>query len=72
MNEQREKFDQLPLEIRQKFGMNFQNWAATAGEADWLEKMGISMKTDAAAQSDQSNGTVNVTKKEENADEQKQ
>ena len=45
MNEQREKFDMLPLEIRQKFGMNFQNWAATAGEAEWFEKMGISTKT---------------------------
>lgn len=41
MNEQKEKFDALPLEIRQKFGMNFQNWAATAGEEEWLNKMGI-------------------------------
>lgn len=45
MNEQREKFDRLPLEIRQKFEMNFQSWAATAGETEWLEKMGISTKT---------------------------
>lgn len=72
MNEQREKFDQLPLEIRQKFGMNFQNWAATAGEQEWLEKMGISTKNDAAAQHDQSNEAVKKTKKEVDADEQKQ
>ena len=50
MNEQREKFNQLPLEVRQKFGMNFEQWAATAGESEWLEKMGILTKNDAAAQ----------------------
>lgn len=72
MNEQREKFDMLPLEIRQKFGMNFQNWAATAGEAEWLEKMGISTKTSDAAQPDQNNETVKITKNGIKADEQKQ
>lgn len=41
MNEQREKFDQLPLDIRQKFGMSFEKWAATAGEESWLEAMGL-------------------------------
>lgn len=69
MNEQREKFDQLPLEIRQKFGMNFQNWAATAGEQEWLEKMGISTKKDTAAASQDA---AESTKNEVNADEQKQ
>ena len=69
MNEQREKFDMLPLEIRQKFGMNFQNWAATAGEAEWLEKMGISTKNEAKAQPPD---TAVSTKNEVNANEQKQ
>lgn len=72
MNEQREKFDQLPLEIRQKFGMNFQNWAATAGEADWLEKMGILTKTSNAAQPNQNTETDKKTKNEVNKDEPKQ
>ncbi len=69
MNEQREKFDQLPLEIRQKFGMNFEKWAATAGEEQWLEKMGILTKNNAAAQQPD---TAVSTKKEVNTDEQKQ
>lgn len=69
MNEQREKFNQLPLEIRQKFGMNFEQWAATAGEKEWLEKMGILTEKDAAAQQ---TDTAVSTKKEVSADEQKQ
>ena len=34
MNEQKEKFETLPLEIRNKFNNNFDNWAATAGEQE--------------------------------------
>lgn len=41
MSEQRDKFEQLPLEIREKFGHSFEQWAATAGEKEWCEKMGI-------------------------------
>lgn len=40
MKDKEAEFNQLPLEIRQKFGMSFQNWAATAGEEEWLDKMG--------------------------------
>lgn len=54
MNEQKEKFDALPLEIRNKFNNNFDNWAATAGEKEWLENMGIMPKKEAEAQPDQS------------------
>lgn len=72
MNEQREKFDELPLEIRQRFGMNFQNWAATAGEQEWLEKMGISTKNDAAAQVDQNAESVKLPKNEVNKNEPEQ
>lgn len=46
MNEKREQFNQLPLNIRQAFGMNFENWMATAGEKEWLDKMGIKIQQD--------------------------
>lgn len=62
MNEQKEKFDALPLEIRNKFDNNFDNWAATAGEPKWLENMGI--KTNQSATAAQPN-TAESTKKEE-------
>lgn len=62
MNEQKEKFNALPLEIRNRFGNNFDNWAATAGEPEWLENMGIMTNQSAAAE--QSN-TAESTKKEE-------
>lgn len=41
MNEKREQFNQMPLAIRQQFGMNFETWMATAGEPEWLNKMGF-------------------------------
>ena len=62
MNEQKEKFETLPLEIKNKFNNNFDNWAATAGDPEWLEKMGIMPKNDAATQEP---GTAASTKKEE-------
>lgn len=47
MNEKREEFNQLPLSIRQAFGMNFESWMATAGEKEWLDKMGIKIQQNA-------------------------
>lgn len=44
MNEQREKFNALPLDIKQKFGNSFEEWAASAGNKQWLEKMGMLKK----------------------------
>ena len=41
MASQREKFDMLPVEIKQKFGNDWVQWAAQSGTNDWLEKMGI-------------------------------
>lgn len=41
MNAQREKFDALPVAIKQKFDNSFEVWASTSGTSDWLEKMGI-------------------------------
>lgn len=64
MNDQKEKFEKLPLEIRNKFNNNFDNWAATAGEPEWLENMGIMPKNDAAADV---RSTAESTKKEDKA-----
>lgn len=61
MNEQKEKFEALPLKIRNKFGNNFDNWAATAGEPEWLENMGIIPEKEAAAPQPD---TAESTKKE--------
>lgn len=41
MQSQREKFESLPVEIKQKFGNDWVQWAAQSGSEDWLEKMGI-------------------------------
>lgn len=41
MTAQREKFDALPVTIKQKFGNSFEVWASTSGTGEWLEKMGI-------------------------------
>lgn len=67
MNEKREQFDALPLEVKKAFDMSFETWAANAGEEEWLKKMGIMPKNDAAAQQP---GTA-VSPKEEEKHEQK-
>lgn len=41
MTSQREKFEMLPVEIKQKFGNDWVQWAAQSGTNEWLEKMGI-------------------------------
>lgn len=41
MNAQREKFDALPVTIKQKFENSFEVWASTSGTAEWIEKMGL-------------------------------
>ena len=41
MNAQREKFDALPVAIKQKFENSFEVWATAAGTSEWLEKMGL-------------------------------
>ncbi len=41
MTAQREKFDALPVTIKQKFENSFEVWASTSGTSEWLEKMGI-------------------------------
>lgn len=44
MNAQRERFDALPVAIKQKFENSFEVWASAAGTNDWLEKMGLNEK----------------------------
>ena len=41
MTAQREKFNALPVAIKEKFGNSFEVWASTSGTGEWLEKMGI-------------------------------
>lgn len=44
INAQRERFNALSAEIKQKFENSFEVWATAAGTNDWLEKMGLSGK----------------------------
>lgn len=41
MNRQKEKFNTLPLDIRQRFNNSFDQWMATAGEESWFNNMGF-------------------------------
>ena len=41
MTAQRDKFNALPVAIKEKFGNSFEVWASTSGTSEWLEKMGI-------------------------------
>lgn len=41
MTAQRDKFNALPADIKQKFDNSFEVWASTSGTGEWLEKMGI-------------------------------
>lgn len=47
MNAQREKFDALPVAIKQAFDNSFEVWASTSGTSEWLEKMGLNQKQQA-------------------------
>ena len=41
MSAQRDKFEALPADIKQKFENSFEVWASTSGTSEWMEKMGI-------------------------------
>ena len=64
MNEQREKFENLPLNIRAAFGMSFEKWAATAGEESWMKAMGFEKQQN--AQETAKPDTENTVQKGEN------
>lgn len=69
MNEQREKFESLPLNIRAEFGMSFEKWAATAGDESWMKAMGFEKQ-----QNKQTTKTdpTDTDKQKEEKNEQKQ
>ena len=56
MTAQREKFNALPLEIKQKFGNSFEEWASTSGTGEWLEKMGLNQKKPEPVKEESNNG----------------
>lgn len=64
MNEQREKFEKLPLNIRAAFGMSFEKWAATAGDENWMKAMGFEKRQN--EQKETAAATEEVVQKGEN------
>lgn len=46
INEAHREFDAIPLEIREKFHNNFDEWFATLGTEDWMNKCGIVPKAE--------------------------
>lgn len=64
MKEQREKFENLPLNIRAAFGMSFEKWAATAGEENWMKAMGFEKQQN--AQKETAATTEETVQKREN------
>lgn len=52
--DQRYRFDQLPIEVKEKFGNDFNQFLATAGEEEWFSKLGYDKFNDgvSAAASD--------------------
>lgn len=54
--DQRYKYDSLPVEVKEKFGNDFNNFLATAGTEEWFTKLGfvakdnsVTVKSDDAA-----------------------
>lgn len=43
--DRKREFDRLPVEVKQKFGNDVQQYMATAGSKDWFDKLGIELKT---------------------------
>lgn len=42
--DRKREFDRLPVEIKQKFSNDVQQYMATAGTEDWFTKLGIELK----------------------------
>lgn len=45
-------FEKLPVEIKEKFGNDFNKWFVSAGEYDWFEKMGYKISDDVSSESE--------------------
>lgn len=41
VNDGRREFDKLPVDVRAKFGFDFDRYFATIGSKDWYDKLGI-------------------------------
>lgn len=44
VNDGRDRFESLPLEVREKFDFDFNKWFATMGTNDWYDKHGLNKK----------------------------
>lgn len=44
VNDGRDRFESLPLEVRERFDFDFNKWFATMGTNDWLDKHGLNKK----------------------------
>lgn len=42
----KQEFDQLPIKIRQKFNMSAEQYIAEYGHSSWIDKLGITKKTE--------------------------
>lgn len=56
MNAQREKFNALPVAIKQAFDNSFEVWASTSGTTEWLEKMGLNRSETPNSPKEETNG----------------
>lgn len=42
--DRKREFDRLPVEVKQKFNNDLNQYMATAGSAEWFDKLGIDLK----------------------------
>lgn len=52
--DRKREFDRLPIEIKQKFNNDVQQYMATAGNKEWFDKLGIEFMTDSVVKSSDS------------------
>lgn len=43
--DRKREFDRLPVEVKQKFNNDLNQYMATAGSAEWFDKLGIDLKS---------------------------
>lgn len=48
----KEKFYQLPLDLRNKFDNDFNKWFVTAGSENWIKSMGLDKSVDSSTSQD--------------------
>lgn len=53
------QFNQLPLEVREKFDYDFGKWLASAGTDDWCAAMGFALNESSAAETLEKEVNVN-------------